>query len=78
MGIAAKTHNINIEESECTIEKIMVADPRRISEIVAHLYMTGRPEFSDKEKTILERAALTCPVYLSLNADIKKTVTFHW
>jgi uncharacterized OsmC-like protein len=78
MGIAAKTHNINIEESECTIEKIMVADPRRISEIVAHLYMKGQPEFSDKEKTILERAALTCPVYLSLNADIKKTVTFHW
>jgi putative redox protein len=43
-----------------------------------HLYMKGQPEFSDKEKTILERAALTCPVYLSLNADLKKTVTFHW
>ena len=78
MGIAAKTHNISIEDSECTIEKIMIADPRRISEIVAHLHMKGQPEFSDKEKTILERAALTCPVYLSLHADIKKTVTFHW
>jgi uncharacterized OsmC-like protein len=78
MGIASKTHNISMEESECTIEKIMVADPRRISEIVAHLYMKGQPEFSEKEKAILERAALTCPVYLSLHADIKKTVTFHW
>jgi putative redox protein len=78
MGIAAKTHNISMEETECTIEKIMAADPRRISEIVAHLYMKGQPEFSDKEKIILERAALTCPVYLSLNADLKKTVTFHW
>lgn len=78
MGIASKTHNISMEESECTIEKIMVADPRRISEIVVHLYMKGQPEFSDKEKAILERAALTCPVYLSLHADLKKTVTFHW
>lgn len=78
MGIASNTHHISIEGSECTIEKIMVADPRRISEIVAHLYMKGQPEFSDKEKAILERAALTCPVYLSLHADIKKTVTFHW
>lgn len=78
MGIASKTQNINVDGSECTIEKIMVADPRRISEIVVHLYMKGQPEFSEKEKTILERAALTCPVYLSLHADIKKTVTFHW
>jgi uncharacterized OsmC-like protein len=78
MGIASNTHNISVEGSECTIEKIMVADPRRISEIVVHLYMKGQPEFSDKEKAILERAALTCPVYLSLHADIKKTVTFHW
>lgn len=78
MGIASNTHNISMEGSECTIEKIMVADPRRISEIVVHLYMKGQPEFSDKEKAILERAALTCPVYLSLHADIKKTVTFHW
>jgi uncharacterized OsmC-like protein len=78
MGIASNTHNISVEGSECTIEKIMVADPRRISEIVVHLYVKGQPEFSDKEKAILERAALTCPVYLSLHADIKKTVTFHW
>jgi putative redox protein len=78
MGIASNTHNMSVEGSECNIEKIMVADPRRISEIVVHLYMKGQPEFSDKEKAILERAALTCPVYLSLHADIKKTVTFHW
>jgi putative redox protein len=78
MGIASNTHNMSVEGSECNIEKIMVADPRRISEIVVHLYMKGQPEFSDKEKAILERAALTCPVYLSPHADIKKTVTFHW
>ncbi len=78
MGIAARTHQIAIEGTECTIEKIMVANPRKIGEIVAHLHMKGQEQFSDKEKAILEHAALTCPVYLSLHADIKKNVTFHW
>jgi len=31
-----------------------------------------------KDKTILERAAMTCPVFLSLNADIEKRITFNW
>lgn len=78
MAIAGRTHDIHVENSTCDIEKIMAAEPRRISEIVVNIYMKGQPGFSDKEKVILERAALTCPVYLSLNADIKKTVTFHW
>jgi len=33
---------------------------------------------SDKNKTILERAAMTCPVLLSLHPDIEKEVTFNW
>lgn len=78
MGIAARTHHIRIEDSECTIEKIMVPQPRKIGEIVVHLYMKGQESFSNKEKAILEHAALTCPVYLSLHPDLKKTVTFHW
>lgn len=78
MGIASRTHHINMEGTECTIEKIMVANPRKIGEIVAHLYMKGQEHFSDKERAILEHAALTCPVFLSLHADVKKTVTFHW
>jgi hypothetical protein len=34
--------------------------------------------YSDKEKKLLEHAALTCPVYLSLHPDCKKTVDFIW
>ncbi len=78
MGIAARTHSINMDNSECSIEKIMADSPRKIAEVVVHLYMKGQEIFSEKEKTILERAALTCPVYLSLHPDLKKTVTFHW
>ena len=78
MGITAKTHDINIDQTECSIEKIMVANPRRIAEIVVEMYMKGQDSFSDKQKSMLEHAALTCPVYLSLHPDLKKTVTFHW
>lgn len=78
MGIAGRTHNINIDNTECTIEKIMASSPRRINEIVVHLYVKGQSEFSDKHKSILQHAALTCPVYLSLHPDITKTVSFHW
>jgi hypothetical protein len=35
-------------------------------------------EYSEKERAILERAALTCPVYLSLHPDCKKSVSFNW
>lgn len=78
MGIVSNTHGMNVDQTECTIEKIMAANPRRIAEIVVDIYMKGQDSFSDKERSILEHTALTCPVYLSLHPDIKKTVTFHW
>ncbi len=78
MGIASRTHHMNIEQTECHVTKIMSAAPRKISEIIVDIYMKGQSEFSDKEKAILQNAALTCPVYLSLSPDITKTVTFHW
>lgn len=76
MGIAGKEHQINIDNASCAITKIMAAQPRRVGEIIIDLKF---PEtYSDKEKKILERAGLTCPVYLSLHPDIKKTVNFGW
>ncbi len=78
MGIAGNTHHINIEGTECSVTKIMGTAPRRIVEIVIDLKMSGQDSFSDKEKSILENAARTCPVWYSLNEDLKKTITFLW
>lgn len=76
MGIAAREQQINIENTTCTITKIMAANPRRVGQINIELKF---PEtYADKQQKILERAALTCPVYLSLHPDIKKTVNFNW
>lgn len=79
MGIAANTHSMDIVETSVDIEKIMVADPfRRIGEIKVDIHFPSTMTYTDKEKKILERAALTCPVYLSLNENVQKTVTFNW
>jgi putative redox protein len=76
MGITARTHGIDINDTKCAITKIMSANPRQVSEIVINLQFPH--QYSEKEMKILENAALTCPVYLSLNADLKKTVNFGW
>lgn len=76
MGIAANTHEITLENLKADIVKHMVSNPRKVGKIEVFLHIHG--EFSDKQKTILERAALTCPVYLSLHPDIEKLITFNW
>lgn len=76
MGIKAKAMNLNLEGSTANVTKIMQAEPRKISEIIVDLDMKG--VIDEKSKIILERAAMTCPVFLSLHPDIKKTIHFNW
>lgn len=78
MGIAARTHDINITGTECDVEKIMITNPRRIGEIKINIYFSKDHSYDDKQKKILEHAAMTCPVIESLHPDIKKTVSFLW
>jgi len=77
MGIAANTHNINIEGTTIDITKKMEANPRRVGEIVVEFNMP-KNKYSDKEKAILEHAAITCPVAKSLSAELKQTVVFNY
>lgn len=74
MGMAAKTHNINIEGTKVSITKVMNASPRRIGEIMIDFSFPG--EFTAKEKRILEAAGETCPVAFSLHPDIKQTIRY--
>jgi len=79
MGMAGRTHTIDIDGTEVDIEKIMIADPqRRIFEIKVTFNFPTDKKYTDKERKILEHAAMTCPVFLSLHPDTKKTVDFNW
>ncbi len=76
MGIKARDLNVDLSGSTAIVTKLMQAEPRKISRI--EIIFDMAISVDDKTKTILERAALTCPVYLSLHPDIEKDVVFHW
>ncbi|MET0943884.1 MAG: OsmC family protein [Flavobacterium sp.] len=76
MGIKARDLNVDFIGSTAEVTKIMNAEPRRIGAIEIVFDMQGVE--SEKNRTILERAAMTCPVFLSLSSEIEKRVTFNW
>ncbi len=76
MAIKTKDLDIDLKDSTLSVTKIMQAEPRRIAKIIVELNLSIAT--TDKNKTILERAAMTCPVLLSLHPDIEKEVTFNW
>lgn len=78
MGILGENHGINIDGTECEVEKIMASDPRRIAELKVNLIFPKEKAYTDHEKVILERIAETCPVARSLHPDLKQTLSFVW
>ena len=76
MAIKSKDLNVDLIGSTVEITKIMQSEPRKIAKIIAVLDLSVAAD--GKTKTILERAAMTCPVFLSLHPDIEKEITFNW
>ena len=77
MGMAAREQNVNMDGTTCSITKIMASDPRRVSETQINLNLPAG-DYSDKVKTVLKRAALTCPVAKSLHPDLLQNVVFNF
>lgn len=79
MGIAARTHQLDIVNTRVELKKIMIADPhRRVGEIVVNFHFPEGKVYDDHARKLLERAAISCPVYLSLSDKVIKTVVFNW
>ena len=76
MGIKARDLEVDFVGSTAEVTKIMNAEPRRIGAIEIVFEMQGVAD--EKSRTILERAAMTCPVFLSLSSEIEKKITFNW
>jgi len=76
MGIKARDLEVDFSNSTAEVTKIMGTEPRRITEI--HVTFNMNLNADDKTKTILERTAMTCPVFYSLHPDIKKEIVFNW
>ena len=78
MGIKARDLNINLIGVKIEILKIMKSDPRRIGGINLTFHFPENLVLSEKDQTILERAAHTCPVIYSLNPEIEINTVFNW
>jgi putative redox protein len=78
MGIKARDMNVDLRGTRIEVEKIMNADPRRISEINLQFHFPESLQVKEKERIIFERAAHTCPVMYSINPEIKVNVAFNW
>lgn len=76
MGIVARRHEWPIEGSTARIEKHMTPQPgRRVGRLVVEFSL---PELDERARTVLERAAHTCPVHRSLHPDVELDLRFLW
>ncbi|MFB6454461.1 OsmC family protein [Chitinophaga sp. Hz27] len=78
MGMRARESKWNIDGTKVSIQKIMGTDPRRIVGVDVTFDFPAGHGLGEKERTVLEKAAHTCPVAYSIHPDIKQTVVFNW
>ena len=77
MGIAAQKNGFQMQIVSIEITKIMASNPRRVDEIQVTMDLSDS-NYTDEQKSILENAALNCPVAKSLHPDLKQTVDFNY
>ena len=77
MGIIAEREGVDMTGLQAEVTKIMASDPRRIAEIQIS-FSWPDAQISEEQSTKLKRAALKCPVALSLHPDLKQTVVFDF
>lgn len=77
VGIVAERHGIDVTGMKAeTVKEMTTQPPRRIASLRTRLTM---PLAADHpQRTLLEQAALTCPVHKSLHADIDAAIEFVW
>jgi len=78
MGQKARDLNLNLKGTSIDIQKTMKPDPRRISAISLTFHLPPGLHLSEKNITILQRAAETCPVIESIHPDIDVQVNYNW
>ena len=77
MGIHAEKNKILLTECKAKLSKVMQDQPRKISQITIEFEIKNH-DYTQEQKKILEKAALECPVALSLDPEINKKVSFNY
>ena len=78
MGIKARDMQLDLTGVTIDIQKHMKSDPRRIGGVDVIFHFPSHVQLDEKQKTILQNAALACPVAKSIHPDIEQRVAFNW
>jgi uncharacterized OsmC-like protein len=77
MGIKARNMELDIRGIQVEVEKIMKSEPRRVGGInLTFRFPESLQQTSEKDRTILKNAGLSCPVMHSIHPDI--AVQINW
>jgi putative redox protein len=75
MGIVAERHGWSLEGASARVEKTMTsAPPRRIAQLTVWVELPAG--LDEQQRALLQRAAETCPVKLSLEGCVP--MALHW
>lgn len=78
MGMRARDMDVDLTNVKIDVDKIMKQDPRRIGGVNLTFHFPQGFSINEKQRTILEKAAHTCPVIYSIHPDIEVNVKFNW
>jgi uncharacterized OsmC-like protein len=78
MGMRAVEMNVDLTGVKIDIEKLMKQDPRRVGGVNLTFHFPESLELTERQQTILKKAADTCPVKYSIHPDIEVNVQYRW
>jgi putative redox protein len=78
IAMKATDMGIELKGTEISIQKHMLADPRRIGKIDVHLTFPASLKLEEKDRIILQRVGDHCPVARSLSADVVINAVYNW
>ncbi|MEZ4757106.1 MAG: OsmC family protein [Flavobacteriales bacterium] len=77
MGIVAREKGIPLNGLRARVVKHMAPPPRRVARVEIHMELDGRG-LDDRQRTIMEQTARTCPVALSLSAELIQDIQIRF
>jgi len=77
MAIAGEKKGLNMTGMRLETNKVMSAEPRRISKLRVDFYWDDCA-VTEEEKKWLKDIGRNCPVALSLHPELKQDITFHF
>jgi putative redox protein len=76
MGMKAMDMDIDLSDTKMEVTKHMISEPRRVGKIEIKLIFPPLLKLNEKEMTIMQRVAETCPVKKSLHESVEVVVEF--